>query len=191
VNGRDAATLDLLSGVTSIDVRAADLGDTLYRVESPQTPSVTDADGRIQVHVSGGDATLNVELNRDVRWTVRFTAGAQSNTADLRGLTRLASVEYVGGVSAIELTLPEPGESTVGVKVDGGASALRIHAPGNIPVRVRAGGGAGGVTIDTAAYTGVTAGAVFASDGWDTAQHRYDVDAAGGISTISVDRNLP
>src|SRR5205085_8976030 len=114
---------------------------------SPQAPSVTDADGQVQVHVAGDDAAVTVELNRDVRGTLRFTAGAQSNTADLREVRRLAGVEYVAGVSSIDLTLPAPA-GTVPVRLDGGVGALHIHAPGAAPVRVRAGGGAGGVTVD-------------------------------------------
>jgi hypothetical protein len=174
VNGRDHATLDLVTGATSVTVQAADLGDTLYRVTSPPGPS-------------DSDATVTIRLNRDVRWTVRFTAGAQSNTADLRDLKHLAGVEYVGGVSAIELTLPGPA-GTVPIRIDGGASAVRIHAPGAVPVQVRAGGGASRVSLDGADHNGIAAGTAFASDGWATAQDRYDVDAASGVSTITVDR---
>jgi hypothetical protein len=188
VDGRDHATLDLVTGATSVSVQAADLGDTLYRVESPQGPSVNDTDDRVEVHTTGGDPTITIRLNRDVRWTVRFTTGAQSNAADLRDLAHLAGVEYVGGVSAIELTLPGPG-GTVPIRIDGGASAVRIHAPGSVPVRVRAGGGASRVSLDGADHNGVAAGTTLASDGWGTAQDRYDVDAASGVSTITVDRN--
>lgn len=190
VTGRDAATLDLLSGAASVDVRGADLGDTLYRVDSPQMLSVTDSGGRIQVRVTGGDASITIRLNRGVRWTVRFTGGARSNTADLRGLGRLAGVEYVGGVSAIDLTLPGA-SGTVPVRIDGGAGSVRVHAPGSAPVRFRAGGGAGGVTIDGVAHNGVAAGATMQSGGWDTARDRYDVDAATGVSTVVVDRDRP
>ncbi|WP_432827889.1 hypothetical protein [Dactylosporangium sp. CA-092794] len=190
VAGRDAATLDLLSGVTSVSVEGADLGGTLYRVESPQSPTVTDRDGRVQVQVTGGDGVVAIQLNRGVRWTVRFTGGAQSNTADLREVGKLAGVEYVGGVSAIELTLPGA-SGTVPVKVDGGVGTLRVHAPEAAPVRVNASGGAGGVTIDGVAHNGVGAGSVYPSKGWDTAKDRYDIDATNGISSVVVDRTAP
>nr|BFE62116.1 hypothetical protein GCM10020063_066420 [Dactylosporangium thailandense] len=187
VDGRDHATLDLVTGAASVTVQAADLGDTLFRVDSAQHPAVNDTRDRVEVHLTGGDATVTIRLNRDVRWDVRFTGGSQSNAADLRDLRHLASVEYVGGVSAIDLTLPAPA-GTVPVRVDGGASAVRVHAPGSVPVRVRAGGGAGRVAIDGDEHTGIAAGTAFGSGGWDTATDRYDVDAAGGVSTITVDR---
>ncbi|MGI5244036.1 hypothetical protein [Dactylosporangium sp. CA-139066] len=191
VAGREEATLDLLTGVTAVTVSAEDLGDTLYRVESPQTPTATESTadrGRIDVAVNGADASVIIKLNRDVRWTLRFTGGAQRNGADLHDLRHLAGVQYVGGVSTIELSLP-PADGAVPVRVGGGADAVRIHATGRAPARVRAGGGAGTVTVDGEAHTGVTAGSVFAGPGWDDAHDRYDVDATGGVSTITVDRN--
>ncbi|GAA3270906.1 hypothetical protein Dvina_11530 [Dactylosporangium vinaceum] len=186
VNGRDHATLDLVTGATSVNMQAADLGDTLYRVDTPQTASVHDTGERIEVQVTDGNAEVTIQLNRDVTWAVRFTGGAQSNTADLRSLKHLASVEYVGGVSAIDVTLPTP-TGTVPVRVDGGASAVRVIAPSGTPVRVQAAGGAGRVTVDGTEHSGVGAGGTFPSNGWDAAQNRYDVVAAGGVSAFTVE----
>ncbi|WP_052388550.1 hypothetical protein [Dactylosporangium aurantiacum] len=196
VAGRDAATLDLLSGVTAVTVTAADLGDTLYRVRTPDdgrtVPSVTDLDGRIGVQLSdsGNGApdkgVVTVELNRDVRWTVRFTAGSTSNTADLRALRETGGVEYIGGVSSIELTLPAA-KGVVPVRMSGGAGTFRIHLPQNGPVRVVAGGGAGSVTVDGTRHDGVTGGAAF--QGGDTAAaDRFEIDNTAGVSSVIVDR---
>lgn len=196
VAGRDAATLDLLSGVTAVTVTAADLGDTLYRVRTPDggrmVPGVTELDGRfgVQLRDTGNGApdqgVVTVELNRDVRWTVRFTAGATSNTADLRGLREIGGVEYIGGVSAIELSLPAA-KGVVPVRMSGGASTLRIHLPQGRPVRVVAGGGAGSVTIDGTRHDGVAAGAAFQS-GDTGAADRFEVDNTAGVSSVVVDR---
>ncbi|MET7392258.1 hypothetical protein ABZS66_01995 [Dactylosporangium sp. NPDC005572] len=194
--GRDAAVLDVLSGATAVTVKAADLGDRLFEAETPRdgrlTPQarVTD-DGVVRLTLDGeggpGGAAVEVRLNRGVRWTVRFTAGANASTADLRDLGNLAAVEYAGGVAAVELTLPAA-HGTVPIRLSGGANTVVLHAPKAAPVRVRAGGGAGAVTIDGAASNGVAAGATFASAGWDGATDRYDVDATSGVGTITVDR---
>ncbi|MFI5909080.1 hypothetical protein [Dactylosporangium sp. NPDC051541] len=186
VGGRDHATLDLVTGAASVNMQAADLGDTLYRVDTPQTAAVHDTGDRVEVQVTDGNAEVTIQLNRDVTWAVRFTGGAQSNTADLRALNHLASIEYVGGVSAIELSLPVP-SGTVPVRIDGGASAVRITAPSGTPVRVQAAGGAGRVTVDGADHNGVGAGSAFPSNGWEAAQNRYDAVAAGGVSTFTVE----
>jgi hypothetical protein len=121
-----------------------------------------------------------------VRWHLRFTAGATSDLVDARTLD-LADVTFVGGVSSIELTLPKPG-GTVPVRMSGGANRFGLRVPAGVPVRVRAGGGAGTVALDGDTRSGVTAGTLVASDGWDGAQDRYDVDAAAGVSTVTVDR---
>ncbi|MET7424401.1 hypothetical protein [Dactylosporangium sp. NPDC005555] len=196
VSGRDAATLDLLSGVTAVTVTAADLGDILYRVSTPgdgrMVPSVTDLDDRVGVQLSDtGNGTpdrgaVSVELNRDVRWTVRFTAGATSNTADLRGLREIGGVEYVGGVSSIELSLPAA-KGTVPVRMNGGAGTFRVHLPQGRPVKVVAGGGAGSVTLDGTRHDGVGGGAVFQS-GDVAAKDRFEIDNAAGVSSVVVDR---
>ncbi|WP_327005236.1 hypothetical protein OHA72_61325 [Dactylosporangium sp. NBC_01737] len=195
VAGRDQATLDLLSGVTAVTVTAADLGDVLYRVRTPDggrmVPSVTDLDGRVGVQLNdtgnGADkGVVTVELNRDVRWTVRFTAGATSNTADLRGLREIGGVEYIGGVSSIELSLPAA-KGVVPVRMSGGASTFRVHLPQGRPVRVVAGGGAGSVTVDGARHDGVAGGAAFQS-GDPAAADRYEIDNTAGVSSVVVDR---
>ena len=53
---------------------------------------------------------------------------------------------------------------------------------------MRAGGGAGSVTIDGVAHNGLSSGTTFASDGWNTASDRYDIDNTAGVSTLTVDR---
>ncbi|MEU0561663.1 hypothetical protein [Dactylosporangium sp. NPDC006015] len=196
VAGRDPATLDLLSGATAVTVTAADLGDTLFRVSTPgdgrTVPSVTSVDGRVGVQLrdsGNGKAdrgVVSVELNRAVRWTVRFTAGATSNTADLRGLREIGGVEYVGGVSSIELTLPAA-KGVVPVRMSGGASTFRVHLPQGGPVKVVAGGGAGSVTLDGTRHDGVAGGAAFSS-GDPAAADRYEIDNTAGVSSVIVDR---
>jgi hypothetical protein len=196
VAGRDAATLELLSGVTAVTVTAADLGDVLYRVRTPDggrmVPSVTDLDGRVgvQLNDAGNGAAdkgvVTVELNRAVRWSVRFTAGATSNTADLRGLREIGGVEYIGGVSAIELSLPAA-KGAVPVRMSGGASTFRIHLPQGQPAEVVAGGGAGSVTLDGTRHDGVAGGAAFQS-GDTAAKDRFEIDNTAGVSSVIVDR---
>ncbi|WP_238019342.1 hypothetical protein KZZ52_10880 [Dactylosporangium sp. AC04546] len=194
--GRDAAVLDVLSGATAVTVKAADLGDRLFEAETPRDGRLTPqarvtGDGVVQLTLDGdggpGGAAVEVRLNRGVRWTVRFTAGTNASTADLRDLGNLAAVEYVGGVAAVDLTLPAA-HGTVPIRLSGGANTVALHAPKATPVRVRAGGGAGAVNIDGTANNGVAAGATFASAGWDAATDRYDVDATSGVGTITLDR---
>ncbi|MFI6760123.1 hypothetical protein ACIBF5_13395 [Micromonospora sp. NPDC050417] len=193
-DGRREATLDLVNGSDVVRVRAADLGDDLYRISTGP-----DARVRPSVHVDGdtvlaglagtgrgGPAVVSIVLSDAVRWHVRLGGGAGEETVDLSG-GRIAEVEFSAGTNRAEVTLPPPG-GTVRVVMSGGASQLLVHLTGDAPVRVRAGGGAGTVTVDGASRTGVAGGTVITPPAWAGATDRYDIDATAGVSTLTVDR---
>src|SRR3954469_9507016 len=101
--GLTAATVDLVSGATTVTVRAADLGDRLVRVSTPDgsglVPAVVRTGSLVQVHRhdngAGGPAAVVIDLARGVAWDVRLTAGATADTLDLRGAS-VRSVTFVG-----------------------------------------------------------------------------------------------
>jgi hypothetical protein len=191
---REEATVELLSGVTSVTVRAADLGGALYRVETPadgrHRPQVTHRDGLVQVQLGdsgrSGPSTVDIQLSAATRWRVRLVGGATQQTVDLSA-GRVAEVALVGGATSVDLTLPRP-DGTVPVRMTSGVATWATHLPAGVPVRVLVGSGAGSVTIDGTARTGVSAGTTVTGDGWDTATDRYDVTASGGMSTFTLDR---
>src|SRR5581483_2696208 len=117
--------------------------------------------------VGAGPSTVVIDLNRAVRWDLRFTAGSTATTVDLRDAA-VSSIAFIGGVSSIDLTLPRPA-GTVPVRMAGGASQFAIHAASGVPVRVEVGGGAGTAIIDGVRTSGISAGTVLAPGGWDTA----------------------
>jgi hypothetical protein len=190
---RDEATLDVVSGVDTLTVTVSDLGDDLVRVSAPpdsHVAPVIESDDPVRVAVTSADGTgpaaLSVVLSADARWTVRLSGGAQAYALDLRG-GRFALIDFVAGVSSVDLTLPEP-DGTVPVRMGGGASLLAVHAPDGVPVRVRMTGGGGSATIDGANRSGIAGGTLIDAPGWDGATDRYDVDAVAGVSRLTVDR---
>jgi len=189
VDGRSDAQFDLVKGATAVSVRGADLGDRLYRVtgsdDGDHTPAVTDSGNVVQVTSMGNSSAVIVELNRDVTWRIRMVDGASSENLDLRDL-KVSGVEIIGGAASVDLRLPAPHGSVL-VRMSGGVNQFAIHRPAGVPVRVRAGGGASNVTIDAQQHGGVAGGSTFASDGWDTATDKYDVDCTAGVSTVTVD----
>jgi hypothetical protein len=104
--GRGHATLDVVSGITSLTVRTADLGGDLYRVSAPDGAGIAPAvrvDGdRVEVRTvsapGAGPAALDVRLSSGVAWRVRLAGGAQSESVDLRG-GRLDGLEQTAGAS--------------------------------------------------------------------------------------------
>jgi hypothetical protein len=188
------ATVELLTGATSVTVRAADLDGRLYRVGTPdgarQIPLVSRSDTTVHVELGdsgeGGPSAVEIVLDTGTTWRVRLVAGATRHTVDLSG-ARVSGVEFVGGVGSIDLTLPRP-SGTVEVRMTGGTGSWATHLPADVPVRVMAGSGAGAVTIDGTTRNGVAAGTTVTGDGWDAATDRFDIVATAGMSSLTVDR---
>jgi hypothetical protein len=191
---RTEATVELLSGVTAVTVRAADLDGALYRVRTPSggkhVPQVTDDDGLVQVQLGdsgrAGPSAVEIELAAATRWTVRLLGGATEETVDLSA-GKVAEVALVGGATSVDLTLPAPAGS-VPVRMVSGVATWAVHAPDGVPVKVFVGSGAGTVTVDGSSRSGVSAGTTIAGDGWDAAADRYEFVASGGMSTFTLDR---
>jgi hypothetical protein len=192
--GRTEATVELLSGVTAVTVRAVDLGGPLYRVRTPEggrhVPKVTDRDGLVQVQLGdsgrSGPSTVEIELATATRWHVRLMGGATQQTIDLSA-GRVAEVALVGGATSVDLTLPRP-SGTVPVRMVSGVATWAVHLPDGVPAQVFVGAGAGTVTLDGATRTGVAGGTTVTGDGWTDAADRYEVIASGGMSTFTLDR---
>lgn len=192
---RSEATVELLTGATSVSVRTADLGDTLYQVRTPddarQVPLVSSSDGVVHVELGdsgrGGPSAVEIVLGTDTTWRVRLVAGATRDTVDLSG-ARLAGLEFVGGVGSIDMSLPRP-SGTVEIRMTGGTGAWATHLPADVPVRVTAGSGAGTITVDGNTRSGIAAGTTITGDGWDAASDRYDIVAAAGMSSFTADRS--
>ncbi|GIH12110.1 hypothetical protein [Rugosimonospora africana] len=196
--GRDDARLDLTSGVGLVTVRVRDLGDRLYRIGTPAgsgtVPRVTDQDGSVLVGLGasddgsgGGPASVEILLSSRATWRFRLAGGADEARLDLRG-GPVSGVDIASGVSSVELWLPRP-RGTVTVREGGGASEFTVHAPAAVPVQVRVAGGAGQATIDGTVHAGVSGNTVYPAAGWDQARDRYELDAVGGLSQLSLDRS--
>jgi hypothetical protein len=191
---RREATLEVLDGASSITVRTVDLDDLLYRAATPDdshlVPRVVDRADRVQVFLAEegppGPSAVEIEVNAAVRWTVRVSTGANEELLDLGG-GRIAGVEVVGGVSRLEAFLPPP-DGNLPVRLSGGANQVLLHAHRDAPARVTIGGGAGTVRLDGTTHSGVPAGQVFTPPAWAGSGDRYDVDVAGGVSTLTLDR---
>jgi hypothetical protein len=188
----DAATVDLVSGATTVVVRIGDLGADRVRAETPDgasmAPELTVDGDTVAVHLvrtgEPGPAAVTVLLDRRVRWQVRMSGGAVSQLLDLRG-AQLSGVDLAAGATRIELRLPAP-DRAVPVRMAGGATEFTVHVPAGVATGVRVGGGAASAEVDGVRRTGLAGGTVVATA---TDPDRYDVDATAGVSTLTVDRS--
>ena len=187
----DAATVDLVSGATTVTVRTADLGRDRIRAVTPDGAAVApvlDAGGdSVTVHLVStgepGPSAVTVLLDRRVRWQVRLSGGATDELLDLRG-ARLSGVDLAAGATRIELRLPAP-DRAVPIRMAGGASELTVHMPAGVATGVRVGGGAGSAEVDGIRRTGLAGGTVLRTA---TDPDRYDLDATAGVSALVLDR---
>ncbi|MGW3788123.1 hypothetical protein ACWD5Z_26325 [Micromonospora chokoriensis] len=200
--GRQKGTFVLADGVSSFDLRVAELGNDLYRISSPADssvvgrPTVTGETVRLDLAESGerGTRAVRVLLNERVAWRLHLAGGVSRQVLDLaRG--RLLGVELVGGSAHTEILLPPvtaastggaPGASILTVRLIGGTSQLDIRLAGETPVRVRVGAGAGSVALGTDRWDGVGAGAVLSTPGWDRATERLYLDLVAGANRVTV-----
>lgn len=188
----DTATVDLVSGATTVTVRAADLGGAdRLRAVTPDgagvAPVLETGGDTVSVHLvrtgEPGPSAVTVLLDRRVRWQVRMSGGATRQLLDLRG-ARLSGVDLAAGAARIELVLPVP-DRAVPIRMAGGATEFTLHVPRGVATAVRVDGGAGTTEVDGVRRTGLAAGTVLATA---TATDRYDVDAAAGVSTLTLRR---
>ncbi|MFE9960036.1 hypothetical protein [Micromonospora sp. NPDC005299] len=190
--GRRQADFELVDPLASLTLRAADLGADLYRVGAPDGAGVTPRPEvigdrvRLRVQKNGrpGPAAVEVVLNSRVTWRLRLAGGVSEQQLDL-GAARLAGIELAGGASRTVLRLP-PLSGALAVRVTGGVSELTVIVPGGSPARVRVAAGAGSVTVYDVRRTGVAAGQLVTSPGWDGARNRLDLDLTAGANTVSV-----
>ncbi|HLL67847.1 MAG TPA: hypothetical protein VK453_19345 [Micromonosporaceae bacterium] len=193
-DGAEQEEFQLISGVTSVNVRTEDLGGDLYRISTPRNsdavPRVFSENGRIELDVTApnGNASTSVDvrLNSAVRWQIGLIGGSASATVDVRN-AHITGVDFTGGVNRAELWLPRP-QGRVAIRMAGGGNEFTVHVPNEVPSRVHIGAGASTVTIDGERHSGIAPGTAYAPTGWDQAADRYDLDATAGLATLSVER---
>jgi hypothetical protein len=191
---RDKAGFELVSSTGVLDLRATDLGDDLYRITTPANGSVRPrvktaaADLRLFLDTTGkrGTAAVTVLLNADVRWSMRITGGVKTGVFDL-GAAKVDEVDFAGGATRIELTLPRP-NGTLPIRLSGGVNRFEVYTDKGVPVRVRTRRGAGQVQLDGLTDNGVARGASFLSPNWAASENRIDLDAVAGVGTLRVGR---
>ncbi|MGC4760180.1 hypothetical protein [Micromonospora trifolii] len=206
--GRQKGTFVLADGLSSFELRVAELGDDLYRISTPAgsavagRPAVQGETVRLDLVESGmrGPRAVRVLLNERVAWRLHLVGGVSSQVLDLTR-ARLLGVELAGGSSRTEILLPPitavgPGNPTgagldqpasiLTVRLTGGTSQLDVRVSGETPVRVRAGAGAGSVVVRGERWDGVAAGSVLGTPGWDRSAERLYLDLVAGANSVLV-----
>ncbi|MEU4221163.1 hypothetical protein [Actinoplanes sp. NPDC026623] len=192
LHGRTGAFLIVRDAASRVEVRLADLPGLLYRISTPAdsglAPAVTGTPGRVRLGLrptgADGPDTVEILLNRAVRWDIRLPAGAGEQHLDLAA-GRIRRVELGSGTGLVSMRLPPP-RGTVPIKLTGGVGEIAIALPAGTPLRFRLRGGAALVAVPWARRARAQAGALIAPAGWVSARDRYAVDVGSEVGTVTV-----
>ena len=189
-----AATLDVVSGTTKVDIRVADLAGKLLVATTPAASTQVPVLGlsspdvvTLQLGSSGagsGVSAVAVVLDASVRWTIDLDGGAREEVVDMRG-GHLVLLDLGAGTTCATVTLPAR-RGTQLVRESGGASELTVTAPPSVSRRVTVSGGAGSVRIGSVTHTGVGSARTFVDVGYLRAPQRLDVELQGGVSAVRI-----
>ena len=200
--GLRGAALIVSHAAARVNVRTTDLPGLLYRITTPAgsglAPQVTGGDGvvRLGLRPTGDDGpdTVDILLNRTVRWRIRLSAGGGEQHLDL-STGRIRRVDLGAGVGLIRMRLPRP-LGVVPIRLTGSVGSAQIDLPRAVPMRMRLVAGASAVSVPAAGQRriagsgrsprgAVPAGTVLTSPGRGAAG-RYRVDTLGPIDEVTV-----
>ncbi|MEU7908248.1 hypothetical protein [Actinoplanes sp. NPDC049118] len=192
LHGRKGAFLIVRDAASRVEVRLADLPGLLYRISTPAdsglAPAVTGTPGRVRLGLrptgADGPDTVEILLNRAVRWDIRLPAGAGEQHLDLAS-GRIRRVELGSGTGLVSMRLPPP-RGTVPIKLTGGVGEIAVAIPAGTPLGFRLRGGAELVAVPWTRRARAEAGVLVAPAGWVTARNRYAVDVESEVGTVTV-----
>lgn len=123
-----------------------------------------------------------VGLTGAVPMDLQVEGGASKTVLDLREL-RIRSLAIKTGASETRVTLPQAAGITT-VRSESGAAAIFFDVPAGVAARIRTKMGLGGSDIDTRRFPRV--GDVWESPDFASAINRVDIDAQGGLGSVTV-----
>jgi hypothetical protein len=190
--GQHAATLAVVTSAATLTVTGAALPGSLMRVTTPGSsgvrPELLASAGRVRLSLLAtglpGPSAVSIELSTAVSWQLQFIGGTNQTSVNLSN-AQVAGIDFTGGSSVIQMTLPRPAGTAV-ITLAGGASQVNLTTPPGVPARLRLYAGASAATLAGQSYNGVARGTVLSSPGWAQAASRYDIDAPAGINDITV-----
>jgi hypothetical protein len=198
LGGASSGRFTVTGGVAQLTLRADGAMPHLIRArfERPR-PRVRVEDGAVDVHyprppllswlANWRDEPAFATLNATIPWQIALRGGLSQFTGELGGLP-LTGLTIDGGVSDATLMLGRP-SGTVTIRVNGGASQLRVRRPAGTPARLRIEGGASRLTFDTTEIGAVAGPSRWESPGFAEATDRYEIVVAGGASRIAVEES--
>jgi hypothetical protein len=197
VDGLSKARLRIGVGAGRLSVRAAPLGDQLFRAHldfagSQPEVRLDRADGTVNITQRTdwigspwGRFELDLQLNQALPWQLDCETGAIRGTLDLSALP-LTGFKLATGASRIELDVPRP-QGEVPINIAGGALRVRLSRPAGTAVHARIEGGAIHFQADGASQDGIGS-REWRSAGSESAADRYEIKVTGGATRVELEQ---
>jgi DNA-binding MarR family transcriptional regulator len=192
IGGLTQARLLFRSGANELTLHGDGSLEDLYRgrFEGP-VPVVRVRDGNVIIGYKGfgkpwdwRKRSADLALTTTIPWTVDIVGGAHKLTGDLRGVD-LRGFDITGGAESLRLALGQP-NGHVPIRVQGGASKVRIERPAGVPARVTIDGGAAGIELDRQRLGSTAGHIVLESNMTPGARDLLVVEVTGGVARLQV-----
>lgn len=186
---------DLVTGVTELTVRTADLNGENFEVTTPKDSGLdvdtSFADGSLKVSArpdgsEKGSGRVDVLLSKDVVWRLRMTGGVEKASFDMGGGT-VSDIDLIGGAQRIDIDLGDL-DGTLPILMAGGVNKWRISTSREVPVEIAFTSGAGDVTVYGRQKGGVGEGLTIKAGDID-ATPGLDIDAEAGLGSLEIGRD--
>lgn len=184
-----AGTITVDDAAERLTITSADIGTSLYHLNLDyvySAPDFSDAGGHLHINRSSNVVNfwgrprdvIDLTVNRSVLWTVVINGAGSTTSLDLSD-GRLGSLTVSGAANNVALSAGAP-HGVVAVSLSGVASALTLHLPTAAEYRATADG------------IGASVAGTIQTDGWSTAQDRYDVTINGvGVHATITNEAVP
>lgn len=128
--------------------------------------------------------TWTMGVTGEVPLRLRVESGAADAELDLTGV-RLAELRLRTGASETRVSLPAAAGFTR-VDAEGGAAAIHFRVPEGVAARIRTYIALGSTDVDAVRFPRNPAGSGWESPDYETAANRIEVEARGGIGSVSI-----
>jgi hypothetical protein len=192
--GHSRGRLEFSRGAAHLAIRGASIEDLFQaRFEEP-VPSVAVDGATVTVRYPTFDPRGwlrsrprrggEVALNQAVAWQITVRGGVAHLDADLRDLP-LEALELGRGATRLDVRLPRPA-GVVPVRINGGASHVRIRRPAGVPARLHVGHGVADLRFDDQELGAVGGRLRLATPEAAQAADRYDIDITSGAAHLEI-----
>ncbi len=126
----------------------------------------------------------SVSLAGSMPWTIEIQGGLSNLGGSLEDIV-LARLDIEDGVNNVDLELPMP-NGTVPIRLSGVASSVKLRRPAGASVGLRVGGGISRLRLDRQSYRQVGGDRRFTSEGYAAGTDRFEIEVLGGASDVRV-----